>query len=113
MKLMQQKNFKKIFEADDSIGLSLPKFLKVAKSFGFNTKKFTNENNLNQNLDKVIKSKHSVICEIITPPMQELVPRVQTQMNKNGSFEPAMLDNMYPFLGIEKVNKIREDLLNS
>ena len=45
--------------------------------------------------------------------MQELVPRVQTQMNKDGSFEPAMLDNMYPFLGIEKVNEIREDLLNS
>tara|TARA_B110000114_G_C14857566_1_gene303357 strand:+ start:237 stop:473 length:237 start_codon:yes stop_codon:yes gene_type:complete len=77
MKLMQQKNFKKIFEADDSIGLSLPKFLKVAKSFGFNTKKFTNENNLNQNLDKVIQSKQLVICGIITPSMQELVLRVQ------------------------------------
>ena len=113
MKLMQQKNFKKFVGADDNSGLTLPKFLKVAKSFGFKTKKLINENNLNQNLDKVIKSKHSVICEIITPPMQELVPRVQTQMNKNGSFEPAMLDNMYPFLGIEKVNKIREDLLNS
>ena len=113
MKLMQQKNFKKFVGADDNSGLTLPKFLKVAKSFGFKTKKLINENNLNQNLDKVMKSKHSVICEIITPPMQELVPRVQTQMNKNGSFEPAMLDNMYPFLGIEKVNKIREDLLNS
>ena len=113
MKLMQQKNFKKFVGADDNSGLTLPKFLKVAKSFGFKTKKLINENDLNQNLDKVMKSKHSVICEIITPPMQELVPRVQTQMNKNGSFEPAMLDNMYPFLGIEKVNKIREDLLNS
>ena len=45
--------------------------------------------------------------------MQKLVPRVQTQMNKDGSFQPAMLDNMYPFLGIEKVNKIRKNLLDS
>ena len=29
------------------------------------------------------------------PPMQELIPRVQTQMNKDGTFEPSMIDNMY------------------
>ena len=45
--------------------------------------------------------------------MQELVPRVQTQMNKDGSFEPAMLDNMYPFLGKEIIKKIREELILS
>ena len=113
MKLMQQKNFKKFVGADNNSGLTLPKFLKVAKSFGFKTIKLDNENNLDKNINNIIKSKHAVICEIITPRMQELVPRVQTQMNKDGSFEPAMLDNMYPFIGIEKVNKIREDLLNS
>ena len=52
------------------------------------------------------------MCEIITPKLQELVPRVQTQMNKDGTFQPAMLDNMYPFLGIQKVKEIREYLLN-
>ena len=113
MKLMQQKNFRKFIGADNNSGLTLPKFLKVAKSFGFKTAKLNNENNLSHKINKIIQSKHAVICEIITPPMQELVPRVQTQMNKDGSFEPAMLDNMYPFLGIGKVNKIREDLLNS
>ena len=30
-------------------------------------------------------------------------------MNKDGTFEPSMIDNMYP-LGAEKVNKIRENL---
>ena len=50
---------------------------------------------------------------IMTPPMQELVPRVQTQMNKNGTFEPAMLDNMYPFLNKEIIKKIRDNLLKS
>ena len=45
--------------------------------------------------------------------MQELVPRVQTQMNKDGSFEPAMLDNMYPFMKKGIVNNIRKKLLFS
>ncbi len=112
MKLMQQKNFKRFVGADDNSGLTMPKFLKVANSFGFETVKLANEINLDKKLDKIIKSKKATICEIITPPMQELVPRVQTQMNKDGTFQPAMLDNMYPFLGIEKVNKIRKNLLS-
>ena len=69
--------------------------------------------NLDKKLRQILSSKKATVCEIITSPMQELVPRVQTQMNKDGTFEPAMLDNMYPFLGMEKVNKIRKDLLNS
>ena len=113
MKLMQQKNFKKFVGADDRSGLTLPDFLKVAKSFNFKTIKLKNENNLNKNLKNILNSKKATVCEIITPPMQELVPRVQTQMNKDGTFQPAMLDNMYPFLGIEKINEIRKDLLKS
>ena len=112
MKLMQEKNFSKFVGADDNSGLSLPSFLKVAKSFGYQTLKINNENNLENKLKKLIKSNKATVCEIITPPMQELVPRVQTQMNKDGSFQPAMLDNMYPFLGIEKVNEIRKKLLS-
>ena len=113
MKLMQKKNFKKFIGADVKSGLSLPNFLRVAKSFGFKTVKIKNEKNLENKLKNIIISKKAVVCEIITPPMQELVPRVQTQMNKDGTFQPAMLDNMYPFLGIEKVNQIRKDLLES
>ena len=113
MKLMQRKNFKKFVGADDNSGLTLPKFLHVAKSFGFDTYKIDKEKNLKEKIKKILKSKKPTVCEIITPPMQELVPRVQTQMNKDGSFQPAMLDNMYPFLGIKKVNEIRKDLLDS
>jgi acetolactate synthase-1/2/3 large subunit len=113
MKLMQRKNFKKFVGADDNSGLTLPKFLHVARSFGFETFKIDKEKNLNKKIRDVLKSKNPTVCEIITPPMQELVPRVQTQMNRDGSFQPAMLDNMYPFLGITKVNEIRKDLLDS
>ncbi len=113
MKLMQKKNFKNYVGVDDNSGLSLPKFLKVADSFGFETLKIKNEKNLNEKLKIILKSKKATVCEIITPPLQELVPRVQSQINKDGTFQPAMLDNMYPFLGINKVNEIRTDLINS
>ena len=51
MKLMQQKNFKKFVGADLKSGLTLPDFLKVAKSLGFDTK-INNEKNLSKNLKK-------------------------------------------------------------
>ena len=113
MKLMQKKNFKQFIGADKNSGLSLPNFLNVAKAFGFEIEKFDNEKSLDKKLKTILNSKKATVCEIITPPMQELVPRVQTQMNKDGTFEPAMLDNMYPFLGQEIVKTIREQLLLS
>ena len=113
MKLMQQKNFKNFVGADKNSGLTMPKFISVAKSFGFHAIKLSNETNLDKKLKSILKSKKPTVCEIITPTMQDLVPRVQTQMNKDGTFQPAMLDNMYPFLGTEVVSKIRKDLINS
>ena len=113
MKLMQKKNFKKYIGADSKSGLSLPDLLNVAKSFGFETTKISNEKNIKRKLIKLISNNKACVCEIITPPMQELVPRVQTQMNKDGSFEPAMLDNMYPFMKKGIVNNIRKKLLFS
>ena len=112
MKLMQEKNFKKFVGADLKSGIKFPDFIKLSKSLGFSTQKFNNEKKLSKNLNKILKSKKPTICEILMPPMQELIPRVQTQMNKDGTFEPSMIDNMYPFVGIEKVNKIRENLKN-
>ena len=113
MKLMQKKNFQKFVGSNDNSGLTLPKFLNVAKAFGFEVLKLSSEKKLTQSLNKILFSKKPTVCEIMTPPMQELVPRVQTQMNKDGTFEPAMLDNMYPFLDKEIVKKIRDDLLKS
>ena len=42
--------------------------------------------------------------------MQELTPRVQTQMNKDGTFEPALIDNMYPFMNKNRLAEIRNKL---
>jgi len=113
MKLMQKKNFKKFVGADDKSGLSLPNFSKISKAFGFSFKKITNAKKIKKDLNKIFKSKKSLICEVMIPILQDLVPRVQTQMNKDGSFEPALLDNMYPFLEKNYLNKIRQELVKN
>ena len=112
MKLMQRKNFKKFVGAEEKSGVSLPDFLNLSKSLGFKTYLLNKDKNLESDLRKILNSNSAVVCEVIMPPMQELVPRVQTQMNKDGTFEPAMLDNMYPFLSKKKLHEIRQKLLS-
>tara|TARA_Y100000591_G_C21845837_1_gene708681 strand:- start:1268 stop:3046 length:1779 start_codon:yes stop_codon:yes gene_type:complete len=111
MKLMQEKNFRKFVGSDLNSGIKFPNFIKLSKSLGFLTHKFNNEKKLSRNLNKILKSKKPTICEILMPPMQELIPRVQTQMNKDGTFEPSMIDNMYPFLTRKRLYETRKRLI--
>ena len=70
------------------------------------------EKRIDKTLSKILNSNKAVICEVMMPPMQDLVPRVQTQMNEDGTFEPAMLDNMYPFISKDRIKMIRQRLLS-
>jgi acetolactate synthase-1/2/3 large subunit len=112
MKLMQDKNFKKFVGADPDSGVKFPNFLKLSKCLGYQINFIKSSKNIEKKLKKILETNKPTVCEIIMPPMQELIPRVQIQMNKDGTFEPAMLDNMYPFFSKERLIKIREKLLS-
>ena len=112
MKLMQKKNFKKFIGSDKKSGLELPNFSKLSKGFDYEFFTINSEKGIDKTLSKILNSNKAVICEVMMPPMQELVPRVQTQMNKDGTFEPAMLDNMYPFISKDRLKVIRQGLLS-
>ena len=112
MKLMQDKNFKKFVGADEESGLKLPNFLKLSKSLGYQIDLINSTKNIEKKLKKILDSNKPAVCEVMMSPMQQLIPRVQTQMNKDGTFEPAMLDNMYPFFSKKSLIKIREQLLS-
>jgi len=112
MKLMQDKNFKKFVGADEDSGVKLPDFLKLSKCLGYQIDLINSTKNIEKRLKKILGSNKPTVCEIMMSPMQELIPRVQTQMNKDGTFEPALLDNMYPFFSKERLIEIREKLLS-
>jgi acetolactate synthase-1/2/3 large subunit len=97
MKLMQKKNFKKLIGSDPHSGLTFPSFKNLAKSFDFDYIKL-NHKFLNKNLRKIISSKLPTIIEVNMPPFQELNPRLQNKLNKDGSFETTQFDDLYPYL---------------
>ena len=97
MKLMQKKNFNKLTGSTPKSGISCPNFLDISKAFKIKSFSLKKTRQLNQ-IDKILKIKGPVLCEIHMDTMQPLIPRLQTKMTKDGKFVPTPIDNMYPFL---------------
>ena len=98
MKLMQKKNFKKYVGSDPVSGISCPNFIKIGKAFGIKSFSIKNSKNLKEKIKKIFNINGPVICQIDMANFQQLIPRLQTKMTKEGKFIPTPIDNLYPFL---------------
>ena len=103
MKLMQKKNFKKIVGSDLKSGVSFPSFKKVANTFDLGYLKL-NKKTLNSDLKKIFSNKKPMMIEVNMHPYQELVPRLQNKLNKDGSFRVPDYDDLYPHLSDNLLN---------
>ncbi len=97
MKLMQKKNFKKIVGSDPKSGVSFPSFKSVAKAFNFDYIKLKNSS-MNSDLNSILANRKPTIIEVNMHPFQELVPRLQNKLNKDGAFNVPEYDDLYPYL---------------
>lgn len=97
MKLMQKKNFKKIIGSDPKSGVSFPSFKEVARTFNLDYVRLKNSS-INKDLTKILSSSKSMIVEVNMNPYQELVPRLQNKLNKDGAFSVPEYDDLYPYL---------------
>ena len=105
MKLMQKKNFKFYIGSTPTSGITCPDFTKVAKAFGINSYKIDKTKNLKKKMKNLLNKKGSFICHIEMPEHQQLVPRLQTLIDKNKNFLPTPIDNLYPYLNEDEYKK--------
>lgn len=101
-KLMQIKNFKRYVGAHPKSGVSCPDFIKIAKSFNFQTSVINSDTSQNKILSKILKDNKPHVCVVKIHPMQPLYPRVVMKMNKDGNFDRVGLESVYPFLNDEE-----------
>ena len=97
MQLMQKKNFKKLTGSDVKSGISFPNFKKIAEGFNLDYLKLS-KSNIDNQLRKMFSNKRPIIIEVNMPKFQQLVPRVQAQLLKDGSFANPEFDNLFPYL---------------
>jgi len=79
-------------------GITLPDYQKVAKAYGLKTIKINNNTDLVKRIRWTLKTQGPVLCEIMVSPNQELIATQGFDKNKDGTFSPRPLEDMYPFL---------------
>lgn len=99
----QDSNFQgRYVGADEASGVSLPDTVRIAQAYGLPTEKITNLNDLREKIKSVLKKPGPVVCEVVMPSNQILIPRLASKLKKDGTMGQTPLEDMYPFLEREE-----------
>lgn len=88
-----------------SSGVSFPDTSKIAHAYGIKYLKTNNNQELNTILDNILKYEGPVICEIMTPKDQLIIPTVASEKRDDGTMVSKPLEDMYPFLDRKEFHK--------
>jgi acetolactate synthase-1/2/3 large subunit len=102
-----QKNFcggRMIGESPNN-GVSFPDLKKIAKAYGINYMKIAKNADLDAKIEQLKEAKGAIICEIIMPEEQLLIPRVASNKLDDGSMVSMPYDDMFPYLPREEYLK--------
>lgn len=83
-------------------GLTCPQFEKIATAYDIHYLKAESTSNLNEILDEMKSIEGPVICEVICPEFQEVIPAVSSIKREDGSMLSKPIEDMYPFLDREE-----------
>lgn len=87
-------------------GVSAPDFVKIAGAYGIKACRFKTNIELKSGIDDVMMEEGPVLCEIMIPENQLLVPRVQSSKTEAGKIISGSLENMYPYLPDAEMKEI-------
>ena len=98
---------------DKDTGVSFPNLEKVAIAYGIKYLRLTHSNNWVSKINQIFTEPGPMICEVISPPDQILVPRVASKSLEDGSMISMPYDDMFPFLPREEYleNIVREKIV--
>ncbi|WP_072679789.1 thiamine pyrophosphate-binding protein [Arcobacter sp. LA11] len=90
--------------SEKSSGVSFPNLEAISKAYGFKTFKIKNQNNLQSELEEILKYK-SFVCEIMLDPNEKMEPKLSSEIKEDGTIISKPLEDMFPFLDRELFNK--------
>ncbi|RUM91431.1 MAG: thiamine pyrophosphate-binding protein [Thiomicrospira sp.] len=83
-------------------GVSCPEFKKIAYAYDIPFFKAETPSQLSKVLEDVLTEKGPVICEIVCPESQEVIPAVSSMKKEDGTMVSKPIEDMYPFLDREE-----------
>ena len=86
----------------DGSGQSLPNILKISEAFGLDTYTIHNQENLNEEIRKVLDHQGPIVCEVMLPVDGRLEPKITAKLLEDGSMVANPLEDLWPFLDREE-----------
>lgn len=86
-------------------GVSCPDLLKIGKAYGIKTEKIDSHKGMDEKIKNVLSYPGSIICEVMLSPSMEFLPKSSSKKLSDGSIISAALEDMYPFLTREELEK--------
>jgi acetolactate synthase-1/2/3 large subunit len=87
---------------DDATGQSLPDVRKVAAAYGIPTDTITSQDNLAEEIRRVLATPGPVVCDVHIVLDETRQPRLSSTQRPDGSFVSKPLEDLWPFLPREE-----------
>ena len=102
-----QKNFfdrRMIGEGPES-GVWCPDSLKIAAAYGIPAVRINTVDEVESKIKEVFATPGPVICDVMTPEWQLIIPRVTSEKDKDGKLVSRPFEDMFPFLPPEELEE--------
>jgi len=102
----QTNYFEKRYIGESSqSGISFPDTVKIAEVYGIKAFRINQPSEVNDIVNQVLNYDGPVICDVIVPREQEIIPTVASKVNDDGTMSSRPLEDMYPFLDRKEYKK--------
>lgn len=102
-----QKNFTngRLFGEGPKTGVWCPDSLKIADAYGIKGVRISSPAEIDSKIKEVLDFKGTVICDVITPEWQLIIPRISSEKMPDGRLVSHAYEDMFPFLKKEILKK--------
>ncbi|WP_051638649.1 thiamine pyrophosphate-binding protein [Butyrivibrio sp. NC2002] len=108
---MQDRNFDGFHVGCDAdSGVTMPDLAKVADAYGIQYYRIERNEEISSIVDKAMNTEGAVICEFVGSILFDEIPKCISSLDENGNRISALLENPYPFLPKEELDRIYAEM---
>ena len=102
-----QKNFMegRLFGEGPETGVWCPDSLKIANAYGIKGVRINSVKEVESKIKEVLDSECPVICDVMTPEWQLIIPRISSDKKPDGTLISKPYEDMFPFLDRKVLKK--------
>ena len=91
-------------------GLWCPDSLKIAHAYEIKGVRIRSVDDIEKKITEVFQFDGPVICDVMTPQWQLIIPRIAADKKPDGTLVPKSYEDLFPFLVKEEMERIKKDV---